>query len=57
MRVLPLGTAYAIWTGLGAVGAFTFGILFLGETLALERLIAIALIVSGLVLLKVSAMG
>ncbi|MBO6893521.1 MAG: multidrug efflux SMR transporter [Roseibium sp.] len=56
MRVLPLGTAYAIWTGLGAVGAFTFGILFLGETLALERLIAIALIVSGLVLLKVSAM-
>jgi quaternary ammonium compound-resistance protein SugE len=55
MRSLPLGTAYAIWTGLGTIGAFTIGILFLGEALALDRIIAILLIVSGLVLLKLSA--
>ena len=55
MRSLPLGTAYAMWTGLGAVGAFTAGVVFLNEALTLERLMAISLIVAGLVLLKLSA--
>ena len=55
MRTLPLGTAYAIWTGLGAVGAFTAGVLFLNEAFTLERFIAIALIVSGLTLMKLSS--
>jgi quaternary ammonium compound-resistance protein SugE len=54
MRTLPLGTAYASWTGLGTIGAFTVGILFLGESVAVERFIAILLIVAGLVLLKLS---
>lgn len=55
MRTLPLGTAYAMWTGIGTIGAFTVGILFLDEVLALDRIIAILLIVSGLAILKMSA--
>lgn len=54
MRTLPLGTAYTIWTGIGAVGAFLIGILLLGETISLPRVIAAVLIVAGLVLMKVS---
>jgi quaternary ammonium compound-resistance protein SugE len=55
MRSLPLGTAYTIWTGIGAVGAFVVGIVFLGEQLSWIRLCAAILIVSGLVLMKLSA--
>ncbi|MDH7795407.1 MULTISPECIES: multidrug efflux SMR transporter [unclassified Beijerinckia] len=54
MRSLPLGTAYTIWTGIGAIGAFVVGILVLGEQASLPRIIAAALIVSGLVLMKLS---
>ncbi|MGQ3671905.1 quaternary ammonium compound efflux SMR transporter SugE [Xanthobacter sp. TB0136] len=55
MRTLPLGTAYTVWTGIGAVGAFIVGIAFLGETMSLSRIIAAALIVSGLVMMKLSS--
>lgn len=55
MRLLPLGTAYTVWTGIGAVGAFIAGIVFLGETADALRIIAALLIVSGLVLMKVSS--
>lgn len=55
MRTLPLGTAYTIWTGIGALGAFVVGITILGEQLNLARVIASALIICGLVLMKVSA--
>lgn len=54
MRTLPLGTAYTIWTGIGAVGTFIVGIIFLGEQANLMRLSAATLIVSGLVLMKLS---
>lgn len=54
MKTLPLGTAYTIWTGIGAVGAFLLGILVLGESATPMRLIAAALIVSGLILMKLS---
>ena len=54
MRTLPLGTAYTIWTGIGAVGAFLVGLLFLGESASALRILAALLIVSGLVLMKVS---
>jgi quaternary ammonium compound-resistance protein SugE len=54
MRTLPLGTAYAIWTGIGAVGAVVLGIVVLGEAASPLRLMAAGLIVSGLVLLKVA---
>ena len=55
MRSLPLGTAYTIWTGIGAVGAFVVGIVFLGETASAPRVTAALLIVSGLVLMKLSS--
>ncbi|MES3154736.1 DMT family transporter [Sphingomonas faeni] len=55
MRVLPLGTAYTIWTGIGAVGAFVVGIMVFGEAMTAMRLLAALLIVSGLVLMKLSS--
>ncbi len=55
MRDLPLGTAYAVWTGIGAVGAFAVGIVVLGEPATVMRLTAAGLIVAGLVLMKVSS--
>jgi len=57
MRVLPLGTAYTVWTGIGAVGALLMGILFLGESLTAMRMLAAAMIIGGLVLMRVSAAG
>lgn len=55
MRTLPLGTAYPIWTGIGAVGAFVVGILVLGEAVTPMRLVAALLIVAGIALMKVSS--
>ena len=55
LRSLPLGTAYMIWTGIGALGAFAVGVAFLGEGLSVARLIAAGLILAGLVLMKLSA--
>lgn len=54
MKTLPLGTAYTVWTGIGAVGAFAVGIVMLGEPLNATRVLAAALIVSGMVLMKLS---
>jgi quaternary ammonium compound-resistance protein SugE len=57
MKSLPLGTSYMVWTGIGAVGAFLVGIVVLGEAVTLVRILAAALIVAGLVLMKVSTPG
>ncbi|TNC69830.1 DMT family transporter [Rubellimicrobium roseum] len=57
MRVLPLGTAYTVWTGIGAVGAFAVGVIVLGEPLNPGRVVAAGLIVAGLVLMKLSSAG
>ncbi|MDZ3832604.1 MAG: multidrug efflux SMR transporter [Sphingopyxis sp.] len=57
MRSLPLGTAYMIWTGIGAVGAFLVGIMLLGEQFSAMRVAAAVLIVAGLVLMKLSSAG
>ena len=54
MRTLPLGTAYMVWTGIGAAGAFIVGVAFLGESVTPTRLIAAALVLSGLVLMKLA---
>jgi len=54
MRTLPLGTAYTVWTGIGALGAFIVGVAALGEPLAAGRVLAAALIVAGLILMKLS---
>ena len=54
MKSLPLGTAYTVWTGIGAVGAFLVGVLVLGEQATPMRIAAATLIVGGLVLMKLS---
>ncbi len=55
MRTLPLGTAYTVWTGIGAVGAFVVGIVFLHEPMSAMRILAATLIVGGLVLMKLAS--
>jgi quaternary ammonium compound-resistance protein SugE len=55
MRSLPLGTAYAIWTGIGAVGTAALGIFLFGESASPARLACIGLIVVGLVGLKLTS--
>ncbi len=52
MKSLPVGTAYAVWTGIGVIGAVVFGILLFGESASPARLACIALIVSGIIGLK-----
>ena len=52
MRDLPLGTAYAVWTGIGAVGTVIVGILMFGESADAIRLICIGLIIAGIAGLK-----
>ena len=51
-RVLPIGTAYAVWTGIGAVGAVVFGIVVLGEPRTAARLACLGLILAGVVGLR-----
>lgn len=52
MRTLPLGTAYAVWTGIGTVGTVIVGMIFFGESTAILRILCLLLIVSGIVGLK-----
>lgn len=54
VRTLPLGTAYAVWTGIGAVGTVLLGILLFGESVSPVRLVCITLIVVGIVGLHVT---
>jgi quaternary ammonium compound-resistance protein SugE len=54
LRTLPLGTGYAVWTGIGAIGTVIFGILYFGESTDLLRMGSIALILIGLVGLKLA---
>jgi len=57
MKALPVGTAYAVWVGVGAVGTVALGIVLLGEPANAGRLISIALIVAGIVGLKLASPG
>ncbi len=52
LKTLPLGTAYGVWTGIGAVGTATLGIILFGESREVARLVCIGLIVAGIVGLK-----
>jgi quaternary ammonium compound-resistance protein SugE len=54
MRFLALGTAYAVWTGIGAVGAFLAGVIWFGESASPLRLLAAALILGGLALMRIA---
>ena len=55
MRTLPLGTAYTVWTGIGAVGAFLVGVAVLGEQVSVVRILGAVMIVGGLVMMKLSS--
>ncbi len=54
MKTLPLGIAYVVWTGIGVVGTFTVGVLLLGEPLNAPRVAAAALVVAGVIALKLA---
>jgi quaternary ammonium compound-resistance protein SugE len=51
-RQIPLGTAYAVWTGIGAAGTFLVGVLFFGDAASLVRFLGVLLIVAGVATLK-----
>ncbi len=55
MKSLPLGTAYAVWTGIGAVGTFIIGVVILNEPLSIMRVSAALMIAGGLLLMKLSS--
>lgn len=55
LRVLPLGTAYAVWTGIGTLGAFAVGVILLGETTDALRLVSAGLILLGLIGLRLGS--
>lgn len=55
MKTLPFGTAYMIWTGIGAVGAFFVGVVVLGEAITLARIVAASLIVCGIITMKLAS--
>jgi quaternary ammonium compound-resistance protein SugE len=57
MKTLPMGTAYVVWTGIGAVGAFVVGVVLLGEHLSLMRVVAALLVVAGLVIFRLAPGG
>lgn len=57
MKTLPMGTAYVMWTGIGAVGAFVVGVTLLGEHLSPMRVLAAVLVLSGLVLFRLAPGG
>ncbi len=53
-RQIPIGTAYAVWTGIGAAGTFMVGVLFYGDPASVARYLGVALIVAGVVTLKLA---
>ena len=53
-RLIPIGTAYAVWTGIGAAGAFLVGVLAYGDSTSLLRFLGVALVVGGVVVLKLA---
>jgi len=55
MRSLPLGVAYLVWVGIGAVGAFVVGVFAFGETVSALRILSVGLIVAGIIGLRLSA--
>lgn len=55
MKSLPLGTAYPVWVGIGAVGTFVLGVIWFGEPASLLRMASVGLIVAGIIGLKVAS--
>jgi len=57
MKSLPVGTAYSVWVGVGSVGTVILGIILFGEPVNAARLISVALIISGIIGLKLATLG
>ena len=57
MKTLPIGTAYAVWVGVGAVGTAIFGIVLFGESASAGRLVSLGLIIAGVIGLKLATPG
>lgn len=57
MKTLPIGTAYAVWVGVGAVGTAIFGIVLFGESASAGRLLSLGLIIAGVIGLKLATPG
>ena len=55
MRQMPLGTAYMVWTGIGAIGSFVLGLVLFSEPVSAARLVAAGLIVAGIVTMKLAS--
>ena len=55
VKTLPIGTAYAIWTGIGALGAVILGIVLFGDSASPARLVCVALVLTGIIGLKLSS--
>jgi quaternary ammonium compound-resistance protein SugE len=53
-RQIPIGTAYAVWTGIGAAGTFAVGVLYFGDAGSLARYLGVALIIAGVITLKIA---
>lgn len=53
-KQIPIGTAYAVWTGLGAAGTFAVGVMVFGDAMSLARFLGVALILGGVVTLKLA---
>lgn len=53
-RHIPIGTAYAVWTGIGGAGTFLMGVLFFGDALSVWRALGVCLIVGGVITLKLA---
>ncbi|MEE1653797.1 multidrug efflux SMR transporter [Brachymonas sp. G13] len=53
-REIPIGTAYAVWTGIGGAGTFLIGVMFFGDPASLVRFVGVALIVGGVITLKLA---
>lgn len=53
-RDIPIGTAYAVWTGIGAAGTFMVGVMFFGDSTSLVRYLGVLLIVAGVITLKLA---
>ncbi|MCC6757661.1 MAG: multidrug efflux SMR transporter [Arenimonas sp.] len=53
-RHIPMGTAYAVWTGIGAAGTFAVGVLYYGDPTSFLRYLGVALIVGGVIVLKIA---
>lgn len=54
-RTLPIGTAYAVWTGIGGAGTFLLGVMFFGDALSFMRILGVSLIILGVIALKVAS--